>query len=136
MHYVCLLSCVPYIFIVFILDGKVSEESKSRESLSGSESESEDEREIARSSVLVKKASKRPLEETSKRPRGESESEDEREIRSSVLVKKASKRPLEETSKRPLEEKGDEEDEFPLYFGHACFLSCAPYIVIMCCFRW
>ena len=95
MHYVRLLSCVPYIFIVFILDGKVSEEPKSREFLSSSESESEDERERARPSVLVKKA-----------------------------------------SKRPLEEKGDEEDEFPLYFGRACFLSCAPYIVIMCCFRW
>ena len=103
MHYGRLLSCDPYIFIVFILDGKVSDEPKSREFLSSSESESEDERERARSSVLVKKVSKRPLEET---------------------------------SKRPLEEKGDEEDEFPLYFGRACFLSCAPYIVIMCCFRW
>ena len=95
MHYVCLLSCVPYIFIVFILDGKASEESKSRVSLSGSESESEEEREVASSSVLVKKA-----------------------------------------SKGALGEKGDDKDEFPLYFGHASFLSCAPYIIIMCCFRW
>ena len=36
----------------------------------------------------------------------------------------------------PFEGKSVGDGEFFLYSDRACFLSCVPYIFIMCCFRW